>query len=86
MEGASRASSSANLPSPTATFVVCIPMGFPVARDVPEIIFACIATIQASAACDKGGEHLTHSGRVAGTEFSLFMRHWSDNLDRRNHA
>ena len=48
--------SSANLPSPTAIFIVCIPMGSPVTRDVPETIFACIATIQASAACDKGGQ------------------------------
>ena len=51
---------SANLPSPTAIFVVCIPMGSPVARDVPETIFACIAAIQASAACDKGTASLSH--------------------------
>lgn len=51
---------SANLPSPTAIFVVCIPMGSPVARDVPETSFACIATIQASAACDKGTASLSH--------------------------
>ena len=39
-----------------------------------------------AAQCDKGGRHLTHSVRVAGIEPRLFMRHWSDNLDRRNHA
>lgn len=68
--------SSANLPSPAATFVVCTPMGSPVARDVPETIFACIATIQASTACDKGGGHLTHSGRVAVTESSSYNATW----------
>ena len=68
--------SSANLPSPAATFVVCTPMGSPVARDVPETVFACIATIQASTACDKGGGHLTHSGRVAVTESSSYNATW----------
>lgn len=36
--------------------------------------------------CDKGTALLSHSVRVAGIESRLFMRHWSDNLDRRNHA
>ena len=76
----------ARMPSPTATFVVCIPMGSPVARDVPETIFACIATMQANPPCDKGTVPLSHSVRVAGIESRLFMRHWSDNLDRCNHA
>lgn len=51
--------SSANLPSPTATFVVCIPMRSPVARDVSETILRLYCDYTASAACDKEGRHLS---------------------------